>query len=45
MTTVAIALKDEDRKFIEEAVKSGRYFSTNARVPAAEIIDLPEKAE
>jgi antitoxin ParD1/3/4 len=27
MTTVAIALNDEDQKFIEEAVRSGRYFS------------------
>ena len=27
MTTVAISLKDEDRHFLEEAVKSGRFFS------------------
>lgn len=27
MTTVAIALNDEDQKFIQEAVRSGRYFS------------------
>jgi antitoxin ParD1/3/4 len=35
MTTVAIALKDEDRKFIEEAVKSGRYLSESEVVSDA----------
>ena len=35
MTTVAIALKDEDRKFIEEVVKSGRYLSESEVVAEA----------
>ena len=35
MTTVAIALKDEDRKFIEEAVRSGRYCSESEVVAEA----------
>ena len=35
VTTVAIALKDEDQKFIEEAVKSGRYLSESEVVAEA----------
>jgi len=35
MTTVAIALKEEDQKFIEEAVKSGRYLSESEVVADA----------
>jgi len=35
MTTVAIALKDEDQRFIEEAVKSGRFFSESEVVAEA----------
>ena len=35
MTTVAIALKDEDQKFIEEVVKSGRCFSESEVVTEA----------
>lgn len=35
MTTVAISLKDEDQKFIEEVVKSGRYFSESEVVAEA----------
>ena len=35
MTTVAIALKEEDQKFIEEAVKSGHYFSESEVVADA----------
>ena len=27
MTTVAISLKAEDRSFLEEAMKTGRFFS------------------
>lgn len=35
MRTVAIALKEEDQKFIEEAVKSGRYFSESEVIAEA----------
>ena len=35
VTTVAIALKDEDQKFIEEVVKSGRYSSESEVVAEA----------
>jgi len=35
MTTVAIALKEEHQKFIEEAVKSGRYLSESEVVAEA----------
>jgi antitoxin ParD1/3/4 len=35
MTTVAIAFNDEDRKFIEEALKSGRYVSESEVVAEA----------
>ena len=35
MTTVAIALKDEDQQFIEEVVKSGRYLSESEVVAEA----------
>ena len=35
MTTVAISLKDEDRRFLEEVVKSGRYFSESEVVAEA----------
>ena len=35
MTIVAISLKDEDRHFLEEAVKSGRFFSESEVVAEA----------
>lgn len=35
MTTVAISLKDEDQRFLEEVVKSGRYFSESEVVAEA----------
>lgn len=35
MTTVPIALNDEDQRFIEEAVKSGRYCSESEVVAEA----------
>lgn len=35
MTTVAIALKDEDQDFILEAVNSGRFFSESEVVAEA----------
>jgi antitoxin ParD1/3/4 len=35
MTTVAIVLKDEDRNFIEEAVKSGRFGSESEVIAEA----------
>jgi putative addiction module CopG family antidote len=35
MTTVAIALRDEDHQFIEEVVKSGRYLSESEVVAEA----------
>jgi antitoxin ParD1/3/4 len=35
MTTVAISLNDENRKFVEEVVKSGRYFSESEVVAEA----------
>lgn len=35
MTTVAISLKDEDRRFLEEVVKSGRFFSESEVVAEA----------
>lgn len=35
MTTVAISLKDEDQRFIEEVVKSGRYLSESEVVAEA----------
>ena len=35
MTTVAIALNDEDQKFLEEAVESGRYVSMSEVVAEA----------
>jgi len=35
MTTVPIALNDDDQRFIEEAVKSGRYFSESEVVAEA----------
>ena len=35
MTIVAISLKDEDRNFLWEAVKSGRFFSESEVVAAA----------
>lgn len=35
MTTVAISLKDKDRSFLEEAVKSGRFFSESEVVAEA----------
>lgn len=35
MTTVAISLKDEDQHFLEEIVKSGRYFSESEVVAEA----------
>jgi len=35
MTTVAIALKDEDQDFIQEAVNSGRFFSESEVVAEA----------
>jgi|GEM_PF-2091746 len=35
MTTVAISLNDEDQHFLEEAVKSGRYFSESEVVAEA----------
>ena len=35
MTTLAITLRDEHRKFIEEAMKTGRYVSESDVVAAA----------
>jgi len=35
MTTVAISLNEEDRRFLQEAVKSGRYFSESEVVAEA----------
>lgn len=35
MTTVAISLNDEDQRFIEDIVKSGRYFSESEVVAEA----------
>ena len=35
MTTVAISLKDEDQRFLEEAVQSGRYGSESEVVAEA----------
>jgi antitoxin ParD1/3/4 len=35
MPTVAISLNEEDRRFIEEIVKSGRYFSESEVVAEA----------
>lgn len=35
MRTVAIALNDEDQKFLEDAVKSGHYFSESEVVAEA----------
>ena len=35
MTTVAISLNDEDRRFIEEILKSGRFFSESEVVAEA----------
>src|SRR5580658_5829936 len=35
MTTVAISLQDEDRQFLEEVVKSGRYLSESEVVAEA----------
>jgi antitoxin ParD1/3/4 len=35
MTTVAISLKDEDQRFLEEALKSGRYLSASEVVAEA----------
>jgi antitoxin ParD1/3/4 len=44
MTTVAISLKDEDRKFIEEVVKSGRYLS-ESEVVAEALTELKVREE
>ncbi len=35
MPTVPVSLKDDDQKFIEEVVKSGRYFSESEVVAEA----------
>jgi len=35
MTNVVISLKEEDQRFLEEAVKSGRYFSESEVVAEA----------
>jgi len=35
MTTVAISLKEEDQRFLEEIVKSGRFFSESEVVAEA----------
>ena len=35
MTTVAISLKDEDQRFLQEAVNSGRYLSESEVVAEA----------
>jgi antitoxin ParD1/3/4 len=39
MTTVAISLKDEDQRFLEEVVKSGR-FSSESEVVAEALAEL-----
>ena len=35
MTTLAISLKDEDQRFLEEVMKSGRFFSESEIVAEA----------
>jgi antitoxin ParD1/3/4 len=44
MTTIAVTIRDEHQKFIEDAVKSGRYVSEN-EVVADAIAELKAREE